>query len=176
MISRITEAFLAMPFLIMAIALAAFLGPSLTNAMIAIGLSAMPIFIRLTTCTGACGQDGGLYRRGALDRARSSRYHASLHPSQHRAAYHRSGDIDGGNAIIAEASLSFLGLGQQAPAASWGSMLNVAKNYLSQAPWDGHLAGCSHLPRGDRFQSPGRWPAGMRSIHVNTDNPEGLIL
>ncbi len=42
-ISRITEAFLAMPFLIMAIALAAFLGPSLTNAMIAIGLSAMPI-------------------------------------------------------------------------------------------------------------------------------------
>jgi peptide/nickel transport system permease protein len=38
-------------------------------------------------------------------------------------------------AIIAEASLSFLGLGQQAPAPSWGSMLNVAKNFLSQAPW-----------------------------------------
>ena len=47
-ISRITEALLAMPFLILAIALAAFLGPSLTNAMIAIGLSAMPVFIRLT--------------------------------------------------------------------------------------------------------------------------------
>src|SRR4029453_4010836 len=47
-ISRVTEAFLAMPFLIMAIALAAFPGPSLTNAMIAIGLSAMPVFIRLT--------------------------------------------------------------------------------------------------------------------------------
>ena len=43
-----TDAFLAMPFLITAIALAAFLGPSLTNAMIAIGLSAMPIFVRLT--------------------------------------------------------------------------------------------------------------------------------
>jgi peptide/nickel transport system permease protein len=38
-------------------------------------------------------------------------------------------------AIIAEASLSFLGLGQQAPAPSWGSMLNTAKNFLSQAPW-----------------------------------------
>ena len=47
-ISRVTEAFLAMPFLITAIALAAFLGPSLTNAMIAIGISATPIFIRLT--------------------------------------------------------------------------------------------------------------------------------
>ena len=38
-------------------------------------------------------------------------------------------------AIIAEASLSFLGLGQQAPAPSWGSMLNTAKNFLNQAPW-----------------------------------------
>ena len=38
-------------------------------------------------------------------------------------------------AIIAEASLSFLGLGQQPPAPSWGSMLNVAKNYVGNAPW-----------------------------------------
>ena len=47
-ISRITDAFLACPFLILAIALAAFLGPSLTNAMVAIGISAAPIFVRLT--------------------------------------------------------------------------------------------------------------------------------
>jgi len=47
-ISRCTEALLACPFLILAIALAAFLGPSLANAMIAIGLAAMPIFVRLT--------------------------------------------------------------------------------------------------------------------------------
>jgi peptide/nickel transport system permease protein len=47
-ISRITDAFLACPFLILAIALAAFLGPSLSNAMIAIGVSATPIFVRLT--------------------------------------------------------------------------------------------------------------------------------
>ncbi len=38
-------------------------------------------------------------------------------------------------AIIAEASLSFLGLGQQPPAPSWGSMLNTAKDFLEQAPW-----------------------------------------
>ena len=48
LISRLTDALLACPFLILAIALAAFLGPSLTNAMIAIGISATPIFIRLT--------------------------------------------------------------------------------------------------------------------------------
>jgi peptide/nickel transport system permease protein len=48
LISRFTDAMLAVPFLILAIALAAFLGPSLSNAMIAIGVSATPIFIRLT--------------------------------------------------------------------------------------------------------------------------------
>src|SRR5450631_2874137 len=48
LISRMTDAMLACPFLILAIALAAFLGPSLTNAMIAIGISATPVFIRLT--------------------------------------------------------------------------------------------------------------------------------
>src|SRR5208337_1300187 len=48
LISRITDAMLACPFLILAIALAAFLGPSLSDAMIAIGISATPIFIRLT--------------------------------------------------------------------------------------------------------------------------------
>src|ERR1700742_4826727 len=48
LISRITDAMLACPFLILAIALAAFLGPSLADAMIAIGISATPIFIRLT--------------------------------------------------------------------------------------------------------------------------------
>jgi peptide/nickel transport system permease protein len=39
------------------------------------------------------------------------------------------------NAIIAEASLSFLGLGQEPPAPSWGSMLNAAQRFLTQAPW-----------------------------------------
>src|SRR5690349_22924492 len=48
LISRITDAMLARPFLILAIALAAFLGPSLSNAMIAIGVSATPVFVRLT--------------------------------------------------------------------------------------------------------------------------------
>jgi len=48
LISRITDAMLACPFLILAIALAAFLGPSLGNAMIAIGISTTPIFVRLT--------------------------------------------------------------------------------------------------------------------------------
>ncbi|ACM38496.1 MULTISPECIES: ABC transporter permease [Rhizobium/Agrobacterium group] len=134
-ISRITEAFLAMPFLIMAIALAAFLGPSLTNAMIAIGLSALPTFIRLSR-----GQVLAVKTEDYVEGARSiglghvaimSRY---IFPNI-LAPVLVQATLTVATAIIAEASLSFLGLGQQPPAPSWGSMLNVAKNFLSQAPW-----------------------------------------
>ncbi|WP_392337058.1 ABC transporter permease [Loktanella salsilacus] len=134
-ISRCTEALLAAPFLILAIALAAFLGPSLSNAMIAIGISATPLFIRLTR-----GQVLNVKVEDYVDSARAiglptrlilSRYILPnvLPPILVQAT------LTIATAIIAEASLSFLGLGQQPPAPSWGSMLNTAKNFLNQAPW-----------------------------------------
>ncbi|MEO1363916.1 MAG: ABC transporter permease [Pseudomonadota bacterium] len=134
-ISRCTEALLAVPFLILAIALAAFLGPSLTNAMIAIGISATPIFVRLTR-----GQVISIKSEDYVDSARAiglptpkilTRYIFPnvLPPILVQAT------LTIATAIIAEASLSFLGLGQQPPAPSWGSMLNTAKNFLNQAPW-----------------------------------------
>ena len=134
-ISRITEALLAMPYLITAIALAAFLGPSLTNAMIAIGFSAMPIFVRLTR-----GQTLSVKTEDYVEGARSiGLRHSSILlryilPNVFSPIIVQA-TLTIAAAIIAEASLSFLGLGQQPPAPSWGSMLNVAKNFLSQAPW-----------------------------------------
>ena len=134
-ISRITDAFLACPFLILAIALAAFLGPSLTNAMVAIGISAAPIFVRLTR-----GQVIQIKVEDFVEAARSVG-----NPPWRIALVHILPNILPpllvqatlaiAAAVIAEASLSFLGLGQQPPAPSWGSMLNTAKNYIEQAPW-----------------------------------------
>ena len=134
-ISRFTDAMLAVPFLILAIALAAFLGPSLTNAMIAIGVSATPIFIRLTR-----GQVLSVKVEDFVEAAR-----AVGNPHWRIALRHILPNILPplivqatlaiAAAIIAEASLSFLGLGQQPPAPSWGSMLNTAKNYVDNAPW-----------------------------------------
>jgi peptide/nickel transport system permease protein len=135
LISRVTDAMLACPFLILAIALAAFLGPSLTNAMIAIGISATPVFIRLT--------------RAQVLAAKSEDYveaaRALGNPHLRIALRHIFPNIVPplivqatlaiAAAVIAEASLSFLGLGQQPPAPSWGSMLNTARNYVDQAPW-----------------------------------------
>ena len=134
-ISRVTEALLAAPFLILAIALAAFLGPSLTNAMIAIGVSAMPIFIRLSR-----GQTLSVMTEDYVESARAVGVgHIALIwryilPNIFPPVLVQA-TLTIATAIIAEASLSFLGLGQQPPAPSWGSMLNTAKNFLEQAPW-----------------------------------------
>ncbi|MFM0149723.1 ABC transporter permease [Paraburkholderia sp. RL18-085-BIA-A] len=134
-ISRIADALLSIPFLILAIALAAFLGPSLTNAMAAIGISAMPRFVRLTRGQ-AITVKAEEYVEGAraigLGHARIIvRYILPnvLPPIIVQAS------LTIATAIIAEASLSFLGLGQLPPSPSWGSMLNTAKDFVSQAPW-----------------------------------------
>lgn len=134
-ISRITEALLAAPFLILAIALAAFLGPSLRNAMIAIGLSAMPVFIRLargqTLLVMTEDYVESAHAIGLTNGAIIWRYVLpNIFPPLLVQA-----TLTIATAIIAEASLSFLGLGQQPPAPSWGSMLNTAKAFLEQAPW-----------------------------------------
>jgi len=135
LLMRMIDAMLAIPFLILAIALAAFLGPSLTNAMIAIGVSQTPIFARLTR-----GQVLNVKHEEYIEAARAignSHYRIVLRhilpniipPLLVQAT------LAAAAAIIAEAALSFLGLGEQPPDPSWGSMLNTAKNFMSQAPW-----------------------------------------
>jgi peptide/nickel transport system permease protein len=134
-LSRIVDAMLACPFLILAIALAAFLGPDLANAMIAIGVSTAPRFMRVA-------------RAATLDASSNDYVEAARaigNPAWRVAVRHVlpnivppimvQGTLAIAAAIIAEASLSFLGLGQQPPDPSWGSMLNSAQRFLSQAPW-----------------------------------------
>ncbi|MCP8940797.1 ABC transporter permease [Alsobacter sp. SYSU M60028] len=134
-ISRCTEALLACPFLILAIALGSVLGASLTNAMIAIGIAAAPIFIRLTR-----GQTLSVKTEDFVEGARAiglphrwiiARY---IIPNIFAPILVQATLIVA-QAIIAEASLSFLGLGQQPPAPSWGAMLSTGKNFVQQGQW-----------------------------------------
>jgi peptide/nickel transport system permease protein len=135
LVSRITDAMLACPFLILAIALAAFLGPSLDNTMIAIGITTTPIFVRLTR-----GQTMNVKVEDYVEAAR-----AMGNPRWRIALFHILPNImpallvqatlSIAAAIIAETALSFLGLGQQPPAPSWGSMLSAAQRFLTNAPW-----------------------------------------
>mgnify|MGYP001627261233 CR=1 FL=1 len=134
-ISRIADAMLSIPFLILAIALAAFLGPALENAMLAIAVSASPIFVRLAR--------GMALEASSTDWFEAARSLGS--PPWRTAAVHVlpnalppllvQATLAIAEAIIAEASLSFLGLGQQPPNPSWGSMLNSAQRFIENAPW-----------------------------------------
>lgn len=134
-VMRVVDALLAVPFLILAIALAAFLGPSLTNAMIAIGVSAAPLFARL-----ARGQTLVVKVEEYVEAARAIGAPHWLILARHifpntLPPLLVQATLSIATAIIAEAALAFLGLGQQAPAPSWGSMLNTARSFLVQAPW-----------------------------------------
>jgi peptide/nickel transport system permease protein len=134
-ISRVADAMLSIPFLILAIALAAFLGPALENAMLAIAISASPVFVRLAR--------GLALEAASTDWVEAAR--ALGNPPWRTALVHVlpnalppllvQSTLAIAEAIIAEASLSFLGLGQQPPHPSWGSMLNSAQRFIESAPW-----------------------------------------
>jgi peptide/nickel transport system permease protein len=132
---RLTDAMLAFPFLVLAIALAAVLGPSLQNTMLAIGIVSTPVFARLIrgqvlserprdyvqAAIAIGGGDGRIVLRHVLPNI--------LGPLIVQVS------LSTATAVLAEATLSFLGLGVQPPTPSWGSMLNDARGYLSQAPY-----------------------------------------
>lgn len=140
---RVVDAALAFPFLILAIALAAALGPSLQNAMIAIGVAYAPIFTRLTR-----GQVLAVRSRDYVESARAvgagdSRILAYYILPNSLAPILVQATLAIAEAIIAESALSFLGLGIQPPMPSWGGMLNTAKNFMNQAPWMAIFPGLS---------------------------------
>jgi ABC-type dipeptide/oligopeptide/nickel transport system permease subunit len=135
LIMRVTDAVLAFPFLILAIAMAAALGASLTNAMIAIGIASTPTFIRLTRAQ-VLAVSAEEYVQAARALGASDARIIAMHvlPNSFTPLLVQA-TLTIAQAIIAESALSFLGLGVQPPTPSWGGMLNTAKNFLVQAPW-----------------------------------------
>jgi peptide/nickel transport system permease protein len=133
-ISRVTDVLLAFPFLILAVGLGAILGPSLLNATLAIGIAAAPQIIRV-----ARGETLALreedYVRAAIANGASDAVILGRHivPNMLNTLLVLA-TVTIPQAIIGEATLSFLGLGVQPPTPSWGVMLSDAQSYLTQAP------------------------------------------
>jgi peptide/nickel transport system permease protein len=140
-IMRFTDAWLAFPFLILAIGLVTILGPSLVNATLAIGLGATPTYVRLTRGLVLSTKEEdyvhGARALGAGDLRVMARH---ILPNVASAILVQA-TVAIPTAIIAEAVLSFLGLGVQPPAPSWGTMLNAAQQFLEQAPWMAYWPG-----------------------------------
>jgi peptide/nickel transport system permease protein len=142
-IMRITDAFQAVPFLILALAMAAVLGPGLSKAMIAIGIGFTPAFIRMAR--------GQVLSQRDLDYVHAAR---ALGAGDLRILFrHILPNIAGpiivqaslatASAIITEAGLSYLGLGIQPPAPAWGSALRFAQGFLTIAPWMAYVPGAA---------------------------------
>lgn len=135
LIMRLLDGLMAFPAILLAIAIMAVLGPSLQNAMLAIGVIYIPPFARIVRAsvlslrerefvTAARGLGAGAFRiviRHVLPNC--------LSPIIVQAS------LGMGYAILVEAALSFLGLGVQPPQASWGSMLAEGRGFLDRAPW-----------------------------------------
>jgi peptide/nickel transport system permease protein len=134
-VMRITDALLAFPFLIIAVGLAAILGPSLQNATLAIGVVQIPKLIRVTRGEVLGLREETFVQAAIADGAPDgSVIFRQILPNTLNALLVQA-TIILPFAILAEATLSFLGLGVQPPTPSWGVMLTAAQPYLSIAPW-----------------------------------------
>lgn len=134
-IMQIMDALLAFPTLALALAITAMLGPSLNNTMIAIGITGIPAFARLVR-----GQVLSLRDLDYVQAAQASGGSNYRIVMQHilpntMAPIIVQASITIPAAILAEAGLSFLGLGIQPPTPSWGAMLNTARGYIQMSPW-----------------------------------------
>ncbi len=134
-IMRLTDAGLAFPALVLAMALAWVLGPSLFHAVLAIGLVTVPIFARVTR-----GQVLEVRTRPYVEASRCLGASASRIMFRHILTNAATpiiviATLNIGTALLSVASLSFLGLGPPPPAPNWGAMLQEGSQYLTNAPW-----------------------------------------
>jgi peptide/nickel transport system permease protein len=138
---RLMDMLLSLPPLVLAIAITAVLGPSLTNVMLAIGIVYSPTFARV-----ARGPTLAVVQRPYIEAARAIGASGLVIVVRHvlpnvAAPILVQATVSLSTAILTEAALSFLGLGTQPPTASWGLMLSAARQYMLIDPWIAVLPG-----------------------------------
>ena len=134
-IMRVVDVLLAFPYILLALAIVATLGPSLQNALIAIGIAYVPGWARfvrgnvltvskqeyVTAALATGTRASGIIRRHILPNVLSSIIVLA--------------SLDFPAAVLSTAALSYVGLGAQPPTAEWGSLLTGARSYMRTAPW-----------------------------------------
>ncbi len=140
-IMRLTEILQAFPYILLAIALVAALGPGLLNAMLAITIVGFPLYIRLMRSAALAARGHDYVDAARALGARNSRILASHILPNVLAPIVVTGTLDVGAKIVATAGLSFLGLGTQPPTADWGNMLATGQQFLPVAPHVATLPG-----------------------------------
>ena len=135
LLMRLIDALLAFPALILAIAIVAALGPDLRNAMIAIGIVAIPVYARLVRALVLqLKQMEFIAATRSLGATPIRIILRHLIPNLLNPVIVQV-SLSAGFAILAEATLSFLGLGAQVPTPDWGQMINTGATFLANDPW-----------------------------------------
>jgi peptide/nickel transport system permease protein len=143
LLMRLIDALLAFPALILAIAIVAALGPDLRNAMIAIGIVAIPVYARLVRALVLqLKQMEFIAATRSLGATPIRIIVRHLIPNLLNPVIVQV-SLSAGFAILAEATLSFLGLGAQVPTADWGQMINTGATFLANDPWLAILPGAA---------------------------------
>ncbi len=142
-VMRVMDVLVSLPALVLAIAITAVLGPSLTNVMVAVGIVYAPTFARV-----ARGPTLTVVRVPYIEAARAIGAASPRIIGRHvlpnvAAPILVQTTVSFSTAILTEAALSFLGLGTQPPTASWGLMLSAARQYMLIDPWIAVLPGCA---------------------------------
>jgi len=132
---RIMDVLLAIPSILLAIAIVNILGPSLINVMIAVGLSSMPSFARIVRAAVLSIRDSEFIEAAVAigDSTAAIIWHNIL--PNCLAPIIVQATLGVASAILSAAGLSFLGLGLQPPSPEWGAMLSEGRSYIYNAPW-----------------------------------------
>ena len=135
LLMRLMDALLAFPGLILAIAIVAALGPGLRNAMIAIGIVAVPVYARLVRAVVLQLKEMEfVVATRSLGASPARLIVAHFIPNLLNPIIVQV-SLSAGFAMLAEATLSFLGLGAQLPTPDWGQMISSGASFLTNDPW-----------------------------------------
>jgi peptide/nickel transport system permease protein len=134
-VMRVIDVMLSFPGILLALLIMTILGPSLTNVMIAVGLSDVPLYVRLVRGTVLSAKENG-YVEAAKGIGCSRRLIIMRHILPNIVApFIVVTTLEVANAILLSATLSFLGMGAQPPSPEWGAMLNEGRRYIRTAWW-----------------------------------------
>ncbi len=145
LVMRVMDVLLALPGLLLAIAVITILGPGLINTVIAIAVGALPGYVRLVRGSALAEMGRDYVTASRLAGAGTLRLMFDTVLPNCLAPVIVSATLSFSSAILETAALGFLGLGVQAPQPEWGSMLSAARDYIERAPWVVTLPGLSIL-------------------------------
>lgn len=134
-IMRVMDVFLAVPSILLAIAIVSALGPSILNLMVAISISSVPSYARIVRASVLSIRDQEFVEAARAIGANNARIIFRHIIPNSLAPVIVQGTLGVASAILSTAGLSFIGLGIQPPAPEWGSMLSGGRQYLRYAWW-----------------------------------------